>query len=86
MALDRANEDSCFKIQMSNTDHYEFAYQNSRWVLKSIKNFQDKRIVENEFMTAVLGINESTVCRFITEPAGLDFNKKWFAFVKPYLD
>jgi hypothetical protein len=87
MALDRANEDSCFKILTSTTDRYEFAYQNSRWILKSIKSIRDKRISENDFMTAVLGIKESPYFfRFITEPAGLDFNKKWFVLVKPYLD
>jgi hypothetical protein len=87
IALNRANEDSCFKSLTSTTDRYEFAYQNSRWVLKSIKSIRDKRISQNDFMTAVLGIKESAYnFKFITEPAGLDFNKKWFVLVKPYVD
>lgn len=86
MALDRANRDSCFEIRKSDTYRYEFAYQESRWVLKSIKEISERGISENEFMTAALNIKEGTVCKFITEPVGLDFNKKWFAFVKPYVD
>ena len=81
-----ANDDSFFETHSSTiTYRYEFAYQSGRWVLKTIKSLYEGVFSQEDVITAVLGIKEG-VCRFITEPAGVDFNKKWFALIKPYVD
>ncbi len=82
-ALRKASDGSCFKILMSRIVRYEFAYQNGKWVLKNIRDIRNNKLRNKDSMSAVFGIKEDTF-KFITEPSGLDFNKKWLNFIKPF--
>lgn len=78
-AVLHANSDSCYGEQSRYDVKFLFSFQDDSWVYKNIirtKDSEDDLIIARAFGKHIRGSLP------ITEPSGLQFNARWFAFAK----
>lgn len=78
-AINYANADSCYGEARTYNVKFLYAFQESEWVFKKIVLADDGK---EEFVISQAFGKQASRGRTISEPAGLEFNKRWFALAE----
>jgi hypothetical protein len=85
MALANDTTETCFELSpYQRRERFEFAYQNNKWILKSIRFLVRGEFLNNDFLMAVFGMKECEYYLFMKEPAGISYNKRIYGFINKY--